>query len=161
MNKSEIINMLDDLEIKYRLINHPAIETIEAGDKLNLPDSDVILKNLFLRDDKKRNYYLVSLRKDKMVNLKNLQCSLNSRRLSFASENDLSHYLGLKTGSVTPLGVLNDIEHKVKIIIDEDVVDFSVIGIHPNENTAMLWIAPQDMCTILKDNKTSIDIIKI
>ena len=66
------------------------------------------MKNLFLRDDKKRHYYLVVVKKDKAVDLKGLRALLGSRPLSFASEQDLSRCLGLPKGAVTPLGILND-----------------------------------------------------
>lgn len=161
MNRLDIINMLNRLHMKYSITEHPPAKTIEEIDSFQLSKANAVLKNLFLRDDKKRNYYLVVIRKDKTVNLKELRCSLGSRPLSFASEDDLCSYLGLKKGSVTPLGILNDIEHKVQVIVDEDVLDFPIIGIHPNENTATLWLSPQDLQTLIKNQGNSVVFLKI
>ena len=161
MNRLDIINLLNRLQMKYSITEHPPAETIEDIDSFQLPDADAVLKNLFLRDDKKRNYYLVVIRKDKTINLKELRCSLGSRPLGFASEDDLRSYLGLKKGSVTPLGILNDYEHNVQVILDEDVLDFPIIGIHPNENTSTLWLSPQDLQMLIKNHGNSVVLLKI
>lgn len=107
MDQLEITKMLNDLNIPFRVVEHPAAMTIEEIDRFALPNSEAIAKNLFVRDDKKKNYYLITVRKDKKVDLKELRRQLNSRPLSFASENDLKFYLGLNKGAVTPLGILN------------------------------------------------------
>lgn len=105
MDQLEITKMLNDLNIPFRVVEHPAAMTIEEIDRFALPNSEAIAKNLFVRDDKKKNYYLITVRKDKKVDLKELCRQLNSRPLSFASENDLKFYLRLNKGAVTPLGM--------------------------------------------------------
>lgn len=161
MNRLEIIDMLNHLHMKYSVTEHPPAETIEEIDSFGLPNADAIVKNLFLRDDKKKNYYLVVIRKDKTVNLKELRYLLGSRPLSFTSEDDLYSYLGLKKGSVTPLGILNDTERKVQVVVDEDVMKFPVIGIHPNENTATLWLSPQNLQSIIEKHGNTIVLMKM
>uniref|UniRef100_UPI0020796221 YbaK/EbsC family protein n=1 Tax=Clostridium sp. ZBS2 TaxID=2949976 RepID=UPI0020796221 len=128
--------------------------------ELNLPDTDVIAKNLFVRDDKKRNYYLLVIRNEKKVNLKKLKEKICSRPLSFASENDLNSILGLSKGSVTPLGIINDDERKVKVILD-NTFNESLIGIHPNENTATIWLNVVDLVRIIKQHGNSVEFIEI
>ncbi|MCC8023887.1 MAG: prolyl-tRNA synthetase associated domain-containing protein [Clostridium sp.] len=150
MKRLEIMEMLNNFNIQYSIVNHPPAKTIEEIESFHLPDSETIVKNLFLRDDKKKNYYLVAVRKDKTVNLKELRNLLGTRPLSFASENDLSIYLNLEKGSVTPFGILNDTEHRICLVIDQDIMRFSMIGIHPNENTATLWLSPYDLRTVIE-----------
>ena len=82
--------------------------------------------------------------------------------MSFASENDLMDILRLVPGSVTPFGLLNDKEQKVKFYIDEDLLSGDgMIGIHPNENTATVWLKTEDLIKILKENGNEINIVKI
>ena len=100
MTKEEIYKTLDELNIKYRVVNHKAVFTMEEVIKENIEPYENILKNIFIRDDKKRNYYLVLVCHNKKVNLKELSNKINSRKLSFADEEDLYNYLGLTKGSV-------------------------------------------------------------
>lgn len=153
MTKEEVYEKLNELNIEYRVINHKAVFTMEDVINENLEPFENIVKNIFIRDDKKRNYYLVLVSHNKKVNLKELGNKLNSRPLTFASEEDLYKYLGLTKGSVSPLGILNDKDHIVTIIIDEDIKNISEIGVHPNINTATVFLKPKDLEIIFKNNK--------
>lgn len=152
MNKQEILAMLEDHNIAYTAYEHEPAYTIEDIDSFHLPDAQYIVKNLFLRDDKKRNYYLLIVKKDKSVNLKELRTKLQSRPLSFASENDLEKYLGLVKGSVTPFGILNDTECKVQVVFDTEVTAFPLIGIHPNINSCTVFLKTDDLIHIIKSH---------
>lgn len=159
--KEEVYKYLESLNIKYRKVEHKAVFTMEEMSKLNLEDESEVVKNLFIRDDKKQNYYLILVKGDKRVNLKELRNTLGLRPLTFASEEDLEKYLGLKKGSVTILGILNDAEHKVKVLIDEDIKNFKEIGAHPNENTASIWLTLKDIEKILKLNNVCYNFIDL
>lgn len=159
--KEEVYKYLDSLNIKYRKVEHKAVFTMEEMSKLNLEDESEVVKNLFIRDDKKQNYYLILVKGDKRVNLKELRNTLGLRPLTFASEEDLEKYLGLKKGSVTILGILNDAEHKVKVLIDNDIKKFKEIGSHPNENTASIWLTLKDIEKILKLNNVCYNFIDL
>jgi len=161
MKQQEIIEILNHLQMEYNIVEHPPAETIAEIESFGLPDADTIVKNIFLRDDKKKAYFLLVVCKDKTINLKELRGLLGSRPLSFASEDDLLRYLDLKKGSVTPLGILNDAERKVQVIIDKEVIKFSSIGIHPNENTATLWISPQDLQSIIISHGNSVVLLRM
>lgn len=150
MTRLEVLDMLADLSISHDVIDHPAAHTVEEMDDLALPDTDQIAKNLFLRDDKKQHYYLVSVQKDKTVNLKALRSLLGTRPLSFASEEELFAYLGLKKGAVTPFGLLNDEEQKACFVLDQDLLLLPRIGVHPIENTATVWLPPGDLVRIME-----------
>lgn len=123
-------------------------ETVNIA--LHYPDAEA--KNIFVRDDKKRNYYLITVKGDKKVNLKYFKEKYHTRSLSFASEQDLMAILGLQAGSVTPLGLINNTEHKVQFYLDQDFLDEpKLIGIHPNDNTATVWLKTDDLITLIEE----------
>lgn len=153
MTKEEVYKKLNELNIEYRIINHKAVFTMEDVINENIEPFENIIKNIFIRDDKKRNYYLVLVSHNKKVNLKELENKLNTKHLTFASEEDLYKYLGLTKGSVSPLGILNDKDHIVTILIDKDIKNISEIGVHPNINTATVFLNPKDLEIIFKNNK--------
>lgn len=159
--KENVYKKLDELNIKYKKVDHKAVFTMEEMAELNLENEDEIVKNIFIRDDKKINYYLVLIAGNKRVNLKELRNNLGLRPLTFASEDDLERYLGLHKGSVTVLGVLNDTNHIVKVLIDEDIKKFKEIGVHPNENTASIWLKLEDIEKVLNYTENDYEFIKI
>ena len=161
MNKQEVYQFLKDNNIQYEVTEHPAVYNMEEMDNLHLP-YPYSAKNLFVRDDKKANYYLITVKEEKRVNLKEFRKQNGTRNLSFASENDLMDILRLVPGSVTPFGLLNDKEQKVKFYIDEDLLSGNgMIGVHPNENTATVWLKTEDLIKILKENGNEVNIVKI
>ncbi len=113
MNKSETLYYLDQLGIKYEIVEHQAVYNMAEMEKIALPHPEADAKNLFVRDDKKRNYYLLTIKGDKRVNLQQFREENGTRRLSFASPQDLKEKLDLAPGSVTPLGLLNDSHHEI------------------------------------------------
>lgn len=161
MNKQQTLDLLDQLKISYRIVEHPPANTIEEIDSFHLPDAYAIAKNLFLRDEKKRHYYLIVMRKDKTANLKKICLSLGSRPLSFASEENLLDYLGLRKGAVTPLGILNDENKKVEVIFDKDLLLFRSVGIHPMENTATVWLSLVDLVGIIKMHGNTVSYLEL
>ncbi len=133
-------------------------ETVNIA--LHYPDAEA--KNIFVRDDKKRNYYLITVKGDKKVNLKYFKEKYHTRSLSFASEQDLMAILGLQAGSVTPLGLINDTEHKVQFYLDQDFLDEpKLIDIHPNDNTATVWLKTDDLITLIEELGNFINIVEL
>ena len=140
--------------IEYELDNHKAVYNMDELKDIKLLYPELDAKNLFLRDDKKRNYYLVTVKGDKKVDLKEFRNKNNTRPLSFASDNDLLNILGLTPGSVTPFGLLNDKDSRVIFYIDEFFKD-KKIGVHPNDNRATVWIKSNDLVNIIKESGNS------
>ena len=139
MNKQQIYDFLKEQGIKFEAVEHKAVFNMAEMAEVTLPYPEADAKNLFVRDDKKRNYYLITVRGTKRVDLNEFRQKYGTRRLSFASDADLLAYLGLTPGSVTPLGLLNDAECKVQFCIDEEFLQpDALIGVHPNDNTARL-----------------------
>ena len=96
------------------------------------------------------------------MDLKKFREKNNTRSLSFASENDLTNIMNLIAGSVSPLGLLNDKDLKVKFYIDKDFINGShIIGIHPNDNTATVWLKVEDLIDIIKEHGNQIFIVEI
>lgn len=151
MNKQETVSLILREVNDAEVIEHPAVFTMEEMHELHLEQEEKIAKNFFLRDDKKRTYWLISVKGDRMMDLKALRTQIGSRPLSFASEQDLMNKTGLMKGSVTPLGALNDASCTVKVRID-DVFRNSMIGIHPNENTATVFMNADELIRILKQH---------
>ena len=158
--KKEITELLERKGIAYEIMDHAAVYTVEEAAALNLPYPEAAAKNLFLRDDKKRNFYLLVARDDVTVNLKNLREKIGSRPLSFASPQLLDEILGLVPGSVTPLGVLNDEERKVEVLLDS-AFEGKRIAMHPNENTATLWMQEEDLAGIIKEHKNALRMVEL
>lgn len=156
---SNIVDKLNTLNINYELVEHPAIYTIEEMNSLNLTNSEKIAKNLFIRDDKKRNYYLIVAKEDRQINLKELRTLINSRPLSFCSEKDLKKYLDLEKGAVTPLGVINNEDNNVQVLIDSYFKN-SIIGVHPNVNTSTFFLESSNLVAVIEDCGNEVNYIE-
>lgn len=154
MNKPEVYQFLRQKNICFLAYEHNAVFTVEEANALNLPNPECGAKNLFLRDDKKRNYYLFTLKDDRTVNIKELQAMIGSRKLQFASEDDLYKYMKLIRGSVTPLGTLNDETCSVQVYIDAYYMGRQ-ISIHPNENTATIYLNCDDLMQVIQEHGNS------
>ena len=160
MNKQETYEYLNKLNIDYEAVEHEKVFTIDEVDELNIPGKEKIAKNLFLRDDKKLNYYLVTLPAHKKADLKSLRKEIGSRRLSFANDKDVENILGVSAGSVTPIAVINDKENKVISVFDKELKN-KIIGVHPMENSATVFISFDDLIKSIKDNQSRIIICEI
>ncbi len=159
--KEKVYTVLNELNIPYEVIEHKAVFTIEEMDDLNIYHLGSVVKNLFLKDARGKRHFLVVMSKDKRVDLKKLRESIGSSALSFASEERLRKHLDLAKGSVTPLGIINNTDGNVEVIFDEDLVDDEKLGVHPNENTATVWISYKHLETIIKQNGNSIISVNI
>lgn len=160
MKKAEIYQYLTGKGISYEVTEHGAVYNMEELAAVDLPYPDCDAKNLFVRDDKKRNYYLITVKGEKRVNLKEFRKAHGLRNLSFASADDLMTIMGLIPGAVTPLGLLNDEEKKVVFYLDQELED-SLIGVHPNDNTATVWMQSKDLIMLLKEHGTEVNVVEI
>jgi Ala-tRNA(Pro) deacylase len=159
--KEKVLETLDHLGVKYELTDHDPVYTIEDMDNLQITSLGDVCKNLFLRDDKGRRHFLVVLDKGKSADIKSIQQQLECTRLSFASDERLDKYLQLKRGEVSPLGIINDKEKKVEVVLDKDIVGKERLGFHPNVNTATVWISFDGLRKVIEANGNSIKYVKI
>lgn len=160
MNKQETYQYLKDHNIPFEITEHRAVYNMEELDSIDLPYPEGDAKNLFVRDDKKKNYYLITVKGDKRVNLKDFRKAHGLRPLSFASPEDLKKYMDLTPGAVTPLGLLNVEGMPITMYLDAEFKD-SIIGIHPNENTATVWLQGDDLVELLRENGCEVEIVEI
>ena len=161
MNKNETLHYLDQHGIKYEIVEHQAVYNMAEIEQIELPHPEADAKNLFVRDDKKRNYYLLTIKGDKRVNLQQFREENGTRRLSFASPQDLKEKMDLEPGSVTPLGLLNDSHHEISFYLDSYFSDQPRIAVHPNDNTATIWLDPQDLLKIIKGLGNPVRVVKM
>ena len=146
----DIFELLGELNIDFRRLNHEAVFTVEQSRQLKIFEqlSGTPCKNLFLRN-KRGEFFLLTLPAQKRADLKLVAKRLNLPRLSFASEDELFELLNLHTGAVTPLGIVNDVQSRVKVIIDADLCGKKLL-LHPNTNTATISISFDDLIKIIR-----------
>ena len=160
MNKAEVYHYLDEHNISYEVDEHQVVFNMEELNFIELRYPEWVAKNLFIRDDKKHNYYLITVKGDKRVDLKDFRKQHGLRALSFASSNDLLVIMGLTPGSVTPLGILNDREQKVHFYLDEEFAQ-NKIGIHPNDNTATVWMQSDDLMNLIQKHGNEAEYVEV
>lgn len=151
MDKQAVYRFLQERGIPFEITEHEAVYTMAELAEVAVPYPQADAKNLFVRDDKRQNYYLITVKGDKRVDLKAFRRAQQTRPLTFASPEELQQLLGLTPGSVTPLGVLNEAEARVQVFFDQDFFgDPDLIGVHPNENTATIWLKATDLETVIR-----------
>ena len=161
MNKNEVLEYLRKKDFWFEVTEHKAVYNMDELSEVALPYPEADAKNLFVRDDKKRNFYLITVKGDKRVDLKEFKKNNGTRRLSFSSENDLMEVMGLIPGAVSPFGILNDVDHKVHFYIDADFFEQpGLIGVHPNDNTATVWVKTEDLVTIIKEQGNQVTVVE-
>lgn len=159
MDKTQVLALLDARGISYELAEHEAVFHMGALAEAGVPHLDRIAKNLLLRDDKKRAFFLVSVWGEKRLDLKAFRRTHGTRPLTFASDDDLARLLALAPGSVTPLGLLNSVPGQVRWFIDEDFFSGEgIIGVHPNDNTATIFLAATALVALLRSAGHNVEV---
>ena len=138
-------DLLDELGIVYTRVDHSAADTIEACHRVEQVLGWPICKNLFLCNRQKTQFYLLMLEGDKVFHTKDLSKQLEVSRLSFAGPEDLQEHLGLKPGSVTVLGLKNDKENKVQLVMDKPIFEGAFVSCHPCISTSTLSLSTEDL----------------
>lgn len=146
---TDIYSFLDDNGITYERFDHPAVFTCEEAEKLCPKMPGVSVKNLFLRDKNGKRHFYVAIPTDKNIDLAMLKDALGVSKLSFGSPDRLQKYLGLTPGSVTLLGLMNDRDKAVEVVIDETLWG-KTMQCHPLVNTATLAISAEGIEQFLK-----------
>ena len=158
MNKQEIYDYLKRKNIWFEVTEHKAVYNMNDLKNIDFPYNGADAKNIFVRDDKKQNYYLITIKGDKRIDLKAFRKEYNTRPLTFASSDELKEILNLYPGAVTPLGLLNDDKRIVKLFID--CYFDGIIGVHPNDNTATVWMKTSDLIEIIKKHGNDVYVMK-
>ena len=138
-------DLLDSLGIEYIRTDHEHADTMEACNEIDAILEVTICKNLFLCNRQKTAFYLLMMPGDKKFKTKELSAQIGSARLSFAEPEDMLKNLDIEPGSVSIMGLMNDKEHAVQLLIDEDVLKDEYLGCHPCVNTSSLKIRTEDV----------------
>ena len=142
-----VYDFLDKLSVTYQRVDHEAAMTMEACEEIDrtLGDDTAICKNLFLCNRQETNFYLLLMPGDKPFKTKDLSAQIGSARLSFAKPEYMEKYLDITPGSVSVLGLMNDHEKKVQLLIDEDLLAHPYLGCHPCINTSSIRLKTKDL----------------
>lgn len=157
----KVLEELNKRNIKYELVEHEEVHTIEDMDKIGLLDKGYVCKNLFLRNANGKMHFVVSCHHSKDVDVQGIAKKLGTTRLSFGSAERLDKYLKLENGYVSPFGVLNDESKSVIFVFDRELQDKDRVGFHPNTNKATLYLAFKDVKKIIEDHGNDVVFIKI
>jgi len=144
---TEIKEYLTQIGIKFKLFEHPPVYTCEDAKKYTSEVRGLHLKNLFLHG-KEGSYFLVIIPANEKADLKKISHFV-SEKVSLANSNELKDILNLEPGSVSPFGLINDLDNKVKIIIDKKILEQKYLSFHPNTNTKTLELTLNDFIKYL------------
>lgn len=140
-----VYDLLDELQIPYARVDHYAMMTIDdchiVDEALNIS----VCKNLFLCNQQKTKFYLLMMPGDKKFVTKEVSKQIDSARLSFAKENYMEEYLNILPGAVSIMGLMNDKENHVQLLVDREVIEAEYIGCHPCVNTSSIRLRTQDV----------------
>ena len=140
---------LDDLHIEYSRVDHEPAMTMEACTAVDGALGTVMCKNLLLSNRQCTAFYLLMLPGDKVFKTKDLSAQIGSSRLSFASGEYMVALLDITPGSLSVLGLMNDRENKVQLLIDEELLTAETIGVHPCVNTSSLSLNMQELLNVI------------
>lgn len=161
--QEKVYQALDELGIDYQVIHHKPVHTIEEMEELGIFTEGELCKNLFLRNANGKTHYVVSMMKDKHPDIQNeIRAQLGCSRLSFGSDERLMKHLGLTPGAVSPFGIINDDDADVNVVFDSDLRNLEgLVGFHPNDNTAFLWLKFSDLLRFIKSRGNDVYFINI
>lgn len=149
-SRSDLHARLEALGIETTTLEHPAVYTVEESTAIKAALSGAHSKNLFLKD-KKGRVFLVSAEADAAIDLKSISEKIGgSGRVTFAKPELLLELTGLIPGSVTPFGILNDVENRVTVVLDAVLMESEILNFHPLENTATMSIRRGDLLKFLE-----------
>ncbi len=140
-----VYDLLDSIGIDYWRIDHEAAFTMEACHEIDLALEATICKNLFLCNRQKTDFYLLMIPGTKTFKTKELSKQIGSSRLSFGDAADMEKYLDTTPGSASIMGLMNDTQNQVRLLVDEDVLRGDWLGCHPCVNTSSLRLKTKDV----------------
>lgn len=143
--EQKVYDFLDHLDVEYKTLKHPAAFSIEECQKVRDAVNAPVFKNLFLTNKQQTRFYLLVMPGEKVFKTKYLSAQIGSARLSFATADLMMKYLGVTPGSVTPMGLINDTQLTVHVLLDEDLRQSPTFACHPCINTASVVMRLQDL----------------
>ena len=157
LSEKKLLTLIEKKGLDFKLYTHDPLSTVEESIKYRGKIEGAHSKNLFLKN-KKNQFFLFSCLEDTQINLKKITKSLKLGNISFANEDYLSLYLGVKPGAVTPFGLLNDIENKVTFYLDNNFLKNQIVNFHPLTNTSTISMKTKDFVNFLIENTKKVNI---
>ena len=154
-------NKLKELEIDFKIVDHPPAFTTEEADKYIEGHDGVRTKSMFLTDRKKKNFYLVILDDYKRLDMDRFKDIVGEKKVKMASENSLMEKMKLPAGTVSPFGLLNNEDHDIKFFMDKEIVDEEIMTFHPNINEKTLFWKTKDLFKYLDNIGYEVNIIEL
>ena len=152
--KEKVYSYLDNLNIKYNVVNHPKAYTTMDADKYIEGYEGIRTKTMFLYNKNKTNFYLIVMDEDKRIDFKKLEEELQEKKLKFSSDEVLLDKLKLEKGVVSIFGLLNSTD-EITVLFDQDIVNNLPLTFHPNENDATIFISYNDVIIFLESLNVS------
>ena len=148
VSAQDLLGLLQELDIQVQLYEHTPIFTVAEGEYLKADMPGVHVRNLYLRDKKKKNFLIVAANETE-IDLKKLSDHLGAARFSFGSDDRLWEHLGIRPGSVNPFTVINDPGNQVALYLDATMMEAEIMNVHPMDNAKTVGIAPKDLIKFL------------
>ena len=160
LTKTDLFELLSIKNKDFQIHDHDPLFTVEDSENLRGEIKGAHTKNLFLKN-KKNNFFLFSCDENAQVNLKKFSKSINGNNLSFAKEEYLVKYLGIKPGSVSPFALLNDTKNEVIFYLDEKLAKSEKINFHPLINTTTISLKTMDFLSFMQVNNKKVNIFSL
>ena len=158
--QEELLNKLNQLDIEYQNHEHPAVFTVEEA-KLHHDGIDgAHSKNLFFKD-KKKNLFLVVTLSEKPIKIKEVAKKIGAKSLSFGKPDLLAEVLGVIPGAVTPFAAINAGNHKIKVVLDEEMMENKLLNFHPLVNTATTTISSENLIKFLEHCNLELEVVRL
>ena len=141
----KVYDLLDSLGIEYERTDHEEANTMEACNEIDKVLDVIICKNLFLCNRQETQFYLLMMPGDKPFKTKDLSKQIGSARLSFGKAEYMEEYLDIKPGAVSIMGLMNDTEHHIQLLMDRPVAESEYLGCHPCVSTSSLKMKTKDI----------------
>ena len=150
VGQPQVYETLNRLGIAFDYYEHPEAPTIEIAAQFYRCEGTTLCKNLFFRNHKGNRHYLIIMDSRHPMDIHDLEHRLHQGKLSFASEERMMRYLGVRPGSVSLFTLVNDANHEVTLFVDRNLLDATKVSFHPNDNHASLVISVEDMMKFIK-----------
>lgn len=147
----QVYKTLEQMGIAFDYYEHPEAPTIEIASQFYRGEGTVLCKNLFFRNHKGNRHYLVIMDSRHNMDIHDIEHRLHQGKLTFASPERMMRFLGVKPGSVSLFGLVNDTNHEVTLFIDNNLRNANYVSFHPNDNTASLVISNSDMIKFIEN----------
>ena len=151
IGQPKVYEVLEQMGISFEYYEHPKAPTIEIASRFYRGEGTTLCKNLFFRNHKGNRHYLVIMDSRSEMDIHSIEKRLHQGKLSFASEERMLKYLGVRPGSVSLFGLVNDIGHDVILFIDSRLKHAAKVSFHPNDNRASLVISNADMMKFVEN----------